>query len=67
MKRRILKDIDCMSGTGWVSEENVIECPYCGEEQDIINKITIRKCKECGKIFVMEYGSQYLMRAIEQE
>lgn len=67
MKRKTLKDEECMSGTGWVSEESQIECPYCGQEKDVIHRVRYLKCHNCNRTFEMQYGQQLLMRAIEKE
>lgn len=67
MKRKILKDEECMSGTGWVSEENIIDCPYCGEEKDITHRVKYIKCHNCNGTFEMQYRQRLFMRAIEKE
>jgi DNA-directed RNA polymerase subunit RPC12/RpoP len=63
---RELKDIDCMSGTGWIPRESEIECPYCSHYNTISNKNT-KTCSSCKKIFNIEYGVQHLMRAVDCE
>jgi len=68
MKRTVLSDIDCMSGTGWQPEElKIIECPNCYEIINLLSKTIKVKCNHCGIKFKIEYGVTYLMRGIISE
>lgn len=65
MKRKILNDDECMSGSGWHQDSFEIECPTCWTFNTI--KDNKFKCKECGNTFKIERGCQLLMRAVEKE
>ena len=61
MKRKILSDIECMSGTGWMpdSADFEIECPECGEILE--EKKNLFVCDN-GHKFKIERGVQYMVR-----
>lgn len=62
MHRKILKDIECMSGTGWVVDDLSYECQNCGATNN--RQIHVHRfiCDECGYSSRVEYGQQHLMR-----
>jgi Zn finger protein HypA/HybF involved in hydrogenase expression len=67
MKIKLLKDIDCMSGTGWMPEDgDCFECPNCFQEIEIYNKVKI-KCHQCGKQLKIEKGIQHMIRIVETD
>lgn len=65
MKRKVLSDIECMSGTGWYPDDIEVECLECGEMISLVSPKRKYKCKECGFTFKMEYGKLHLMRVVE--
>lgn len=66
MKRKTLKDIECMSGTGWIpdSDDVDLECPNCGEILDNSKRKKTMICYECGERLKLEYGQQFLVRVM---
>ena len=62
MKRRILTDVECMSGTGWYPEDDWLECPNCWAdivEEEIKGKI---KCSSCNTSFNVLKGQLNLIK-----
>lgn len=68
LQRKILSDIECMSGTGWYYEDNIeMLCLECEGKLKLNTNLTKGKCKCCGKAFTIEYGKMYLRRIREVE
>lgn len=64
MKRKILKDFECMSGSGWFPDDyDALECPHCWASlENPSSKDKKIKCPECNKVLKIERGIQYMIR-----
>jgi len=59
MERKLLTDVECMSGTGWYNEDIEAECPECGCDIELINYKDTIFCPGCKKNFIIIYGKQH--------
>jgi DNA-directed RNA polymerase subunit RPC12/RpoP len=66
MKRKILTNLEAMSGTGWIPEDDLIECPNCGENFDLPDKPTV-VCPRCKHKIKIEIGQINLHRVKEEQ
>lgn len=59
MKRELLTDIECMSGTGWYNEDIKAECPECGLDLGLLSYAKYIGCPDCKVKLKVKFGKQH--------